>query len=137
MMAATEHILVRPLGKEDAEKSADQAIKEIAARFGGRPRCFAVTDRATETVIGYVTVRGEDLSFYITPPERNKGLAFEALCLSFDLLFGCEGVEKLTAVCANDNLYAIKSLYHAGMEKEKDDKDCFCGVLTAADWERL
>lgn len=135
--AETKRIILRPLCKEDGEKTGDQIIKEIAARFGGAARCFAVCSKNTEALIGYVAAKEEDLSFYITPQERDQGYAFEALSLGFDLLFGCDGAEKLTAVCKADNLYAIKALYHAGMEKEKEENGCFYGVLTTADWERL
>lgn len=136
-MAETKRIILRPLCKEDGAKTRDQIIKEIAARFGGASRCFAVWNKNTADLIGYVVVKEEDLSFYITPQARDQGYAFEALSLSFDLLFGCEGAEKLTAVCSADNLYAIKALHHAGMEKEKEENGCFYGVLTAVDWERL
>ncbi|HMM06997.1 MAG TPA: GNAT family N-acetyltransferase [Clostridiales bacterium] len=135
--AATERILVGPLEQEDRAKTEDSVLREAATAMGGAPRCFAVTLRDTAAIIGYVTACGEELDFYITPQERDKGFAFEALCLSFDLLFGCEGVKRLTAVCEEQNLYAIKALCHAGMVKEKAENGYFYGVLTAADWERL
>jgi len=135
--AATERIFVGPLHPGDGEKTEDDAIREAAASLGGAPHCFVVTLRETSVIIGYVAVQGEALSFYITPGERDKGFAFEALCLCFDLLFGCEGVKRLTAVLAADNIYAIKALCHAGMVKEKTENGYFYGVLTAPDWERL
>ncbi len=134
---ATERILVGPLHQEDAEKIEDTVLREAVAALDGASRCFAVTSRETAVIIGYVAVQGEAISFYITPQERDKGLAFEALCLSFDLLFGGEGVKRLTAACEEDNLYAIKALCHAGMVKEKIKNGCFYAALTVADWERL
>lgn len=135
--AATERILVRPLKGEDGAKTADGVLEEAAAAWGGAPFGFAVILRETAAFIGYVTVCRGELSFYITPQERDKGFAFEALRLSFDLLFGCEGLKKLSAKCEADNLYAIKALCHAGMIKEKIENGCFYGVLTATAWERL
>lgn len=135
--AATERILVGPLHQEDAEKMEDGDLREAVSRLGDVSHCFAVTARETAAIIGYVAVCGEELAFYITPKERDKGFAFEALCLSFDLLFGCEGVQRLTAVCEEQNLYAVKALCHAGMVREKVENGSFYATLTAADWERL
>jgi RimJ/RimL family protein N-acetyltransferase len=137
MTVETKRLILRPLYKEDGLNTVDPGIKEAAACFGGMPRCFAVVDKDAEIPIGYVVIQKGDLSFYITPQKRGQGYAFEALCLSFDLLFGCEGMQKISAVCAAENRYAIKALYHAGMEKEKEENGRFYGALTAIDWERL
>lgn len=135
--AETENIILSPLQKEDAKNSNDENVKAAASRFGGEDQAFAVTAKATLALIGYVAVETGDLSLYITPSARDQGYATEALTLSFDLLFGCAGVQKLTADCACDHQYAIKTLYRVGMEKEKEENGRFYAVLTMSGWERL
>jgi RimJ/RimL family protein N-acetyltransferase len=135
--AETDRIALRPLTKEDRQHSADEAIQAASARFGGEAHCFGVTEKTSGRLIGYVTAKAGDLSFYITPAERDQGYASEALTLCFDLLFGCDGVKKLSAFCDEQNRYAVKTLYRVGMEKVETKDGGFSALLTAAMWELL
>ena len=131
----TDAIILRSLSKRDVVR--DCSLSAAVFDYGDREGCFAVVKKATREVIGVVLCPGEELTVEIIPAERDLGYGGEALVLGLFALFGMIGRSRVSAVCDEQNIPAIKTCHRGGLVKVSGEKGRIFWRLTLAEWELL
>lgn len=137
MRAETDELVVRPLKKTETETLLGCDFSAITFMYGGKEGCFAIISRFNHKVIGYLLCPEEEITLFITKPERDKGFGSTAFSLCLDLLFGTIGRKKITAVCLVEEITSVKTLEHCGFERSGEEDGKIYWEMTAEGWELL